>query len=89
MSNSDDNFRFIFNLICYYFRVRWADSLSLPISNNEKVHVTPFAGGPTLGIMLNILRGYNFTPKSIGSDEETVKTYHRVIEAFKFGMSHR
>lgn len=67
-------------------RIRWEESLSLPISNDDIVHVTPSAGGPTLATMLNILRGYNFTSKSIESDEESIHTYHRIIEAFKFGM---
>lgn len=67
-----------------YYRTRWEDSLSLPINNNT-IYVTPSAGGPFVAFILNILRGYNFTSKAIESDDERIRTYHRFIEAFKFG----
>lgn len=65
--------------------MRWEESLSMPISDDDIVHVTPSAGGPILAFMLNVLRGYNFTSKSIENDDETIHTFHHIIEAFKFG----
>lgn len=67
-------------------RVNWEESLSLPISNDDTLHVTPSAGGPTLAFILYILRGYNFSSKAIENDVQSIHTYHRIIEAFKFGM---
>lgn len=69
-------------------RTRWEDSLSLPINNNT-IYVTPSAGGPFIAFILNILRGYNFTSKAIESDDERIRTYHRFIEAFKFGKFYK
>lgn len=43
------------------------------------------AGGPTVALILNILRGYNFTSKSIESEDEQIRTYHRIIESYKYG----
>lgn len=68
-------------------RLNWEKSLSMPISNDDTIHVPSSAGGPTLAFMLNILRGYNFSSKAIENDDEKIHTYHRIIEAFKFGMS--
>lgn len=79
-------FHFLFewwNCLC---RSRWEDTLSLPINNNT-VYVTPSAGGPLIAFVLNILRGYHFTSKAIESDDDRTLTYHRFIEAFKFGES--
>jgi len=38
---------------------------------------------------LNILDGYNFKPKDIDDEHSAALTYHRVIEAFKFGYAKR
>lgn len=69
----------------FFHRTRWEESLSLPIDNNT-LYVTPLpSGGAYVAFILNILRGYNLTPKSIATDEDAITTYHRFIEAFKFG----
>lgn len=65
-------------------RTRWEPSLSVPINEN-KVYVTPSAGGPVVGFILNILRGYNMTRKNIETEDEQIRTYHRFIESFKYG----
>lgn len=56
----------------------------MPINNNT-VYVTSSAGGPLVGFILNILRGYNMTRKDIETDDEQIRTYHRFIESFKYG----
>lgn len=67
------------------YRVRWEESLSLRLNDNT-VYVTPsVTGGPIVAFILNILRGYNFTSKALETDEENVRTYHRIIESFKYG----
>lgn len=56
----------------------------MPINENT-VYVTPSAGGPLVGFILNILRGYNMTHEAIETEDEQIHTYHRIIESFKFG----
>lgn len=43
----------------------------------------PPAGGALLALVLNILKGYNFTAESSKAEQKTL-AYHRYIEAFKF-----
>lgn len=47
----------------------------------------PPSSGAVVALIINILKEYNFTKKS--RDEEAVLTYHRVIEAFKYGFAGR
>lgn len=58
----------------------------MPINNNT-VYVTSSAGGPLVGFILNILRGYNMTRKDIETEDEQIRTYHRFIESFKYGKN--
>lgn len=54
--------------------------------NNNTVYVTPPpSGGVITAFILNILKGYNFTSDSIATEENKVLTYHRFIEAYKYG----
>lgn len=57
----------------------------MPMLNGNTLHVSPSAGGPLVGFILNILRGYNITAESIQTEDELVRNYQRFIEASKFG----
>ncbi|KAG1935378.1 glutathione hydrolase 1 proenzyme-like [Pimephales promelas] len=48
----------------------------------------PF-GGPVLALILNILKGYNISSSSVSTIEKKTLTFHRMIEAFRFGFAYK
>lgn len=60
------------------------EPLKISLRNDETLYtVQPPGGGAVLSLIMSILRGYNFTDKSIADVNSTILTYHRIIEAFK------
>jgi len=54
------------------------------------LHTMPSpTAGPILTHILNILRGYGFTADDLNDDAKAITTYHRIIEAFKFGYAQK
>jgi len=45
--------------------------------------------GPIVVHILNILKGYGFTADDLKDDKRAILTYHRIIEAFKFGYAQK
>lgn len=59
------------------------------LSNMAMYLSPPPSSGAVLALILNILKGYEMTPTDLGSDDASVLTYHRIIEAFKFAYAWR
>ncbi|XP_072163900.1 glutathione hydrolase 1 proenzyme-like [Diadema setosum] len=63
--------------------------LSFQLNDMTVYSGRPPCSGAVYALILNILKGYDFTPDSIGSLSNKVLTYHRIIEAFKFAYAKR
>ncbi|CAH2003890.1 unnamed protein product [Acanthoscelides obtectus] len=72
------------------YEAQWQQPISVTFNNEDRLFSAPPPGsGVLLGLILNILDGYNFTRASIDGVNNTVLTLHRMIEAFKYGYAKR
>lgn len=72
------------------FRAKIIEPLAVPLSQGDILYTPPPpSSGVILVNILNILSGYNFTAESINGTDNTVLTYHRIIEAFKHAYATR
>ncbi|XP_066589447.1 scoloptoxin SSD14-like isoform X2 [Prorops nasuta] len=72
------------------YDAKWQKPVETTFSNGVTLKTVglPGSGGP-LALILNILDGYNFTSKDIEDFTSTTKTYHKVVEAFKYAFALR
>uniref|UniRef100_A0A0A9YCN9 Gamma-glutamyltranspeptidase 1 n=1 Tax=Lygus hesperus TaxID=30085 RepID=A0A0A9YCN9_LYGHE len=71
------------------YKVDWRDPLTIKIGEDHLFTAPPPASGALLSNILQILKGYNFTPESFSSVPRTVLSLHRIIESFKFAFGKR
>ncbi|XP_013993862.1 glutathione hydrolase 5 proenzyme-like [Salmo salar] len=70
------------------FRVRSEDAWTVPLGDYQMHIPPPPAGGAMLAFILNLVKGFHFTPRSMEGDQK-VLTYHCYIEAAKFANGQR
>ncbi|XP_053677924.1 glutathione hydrolase 1 proenzyme-like [Anopheles nili] len=71
------------------YSVRWNDSIPIDLQGDTMYVVPPPASGVLLAFIMNILQGYNFQPDDARTIEQTIRTVHRIVEAFKFAYGKR
>ncbi|XP_075881736.1 gamma-glutamyltransferase 5a isoform X2 [Nelusetta ayraudi] len=68
------------------YQVEVTDPWTISLGDYKMYLPPPPTGGVLLGLVLNILKGYNMTPSALDADQK-VLTYHRLAEALKFSTA--
>ncbi|KAG5896978.1 hypothetical protein JTB14_018493 [Gonioctena quinquepunctata] len=71
------------------YQVEWQEPAFFSFGNTHLYSSPPPGSGVLLGFILNILEGYGFTRTNLMDAQNTVITYHRTIEAFKYAYAKR
>ncbi|XP_014208314.1 glutathione hydrolase 1 proenzyme [Copidosoma floridanum] len=72
------------------YKAKWEEPVTTELKDKTKVYTVGAPGsGYLLSFALNVLDEFNFTPKDINSTKATVKTYHRIIETYKYAYAFR
>uniref|UniRef100_A0AAG5DAN6 Gamma-glutamyltransferase n=1 Tax=Anopheles atroparvus TaxID=41427 RepID=A0AAG5DAN6_ANOAO len=71
------------------YSVIWNESIPIELNEDTMFVVPPPASGVLLAFIMNILKGYRFNPSDVASVDSTVRTLHRIVEAFKFAYGKR
>lgn len=59
-------------------------ALAMPLGDYTLYSPPPPAGGAILSLILNVLKGFNYSAESVASPEGNVTLYHQLVETFKF-----
>ncbi|XP_014388839.1 PREDICTED: gamma-glutamyltransferase 5 [Myotis brandtii] len=59
-------------------------ALAMPLGDYTLYSPPPPAGGAILSLILNVLKGFNFSAESVAGAEGSVTLYHHLVETFKF-----
>ncbi|KAJ7387654.1 hypothetical protein OS493_000991 [Desmophyllum pertusum] len=72
------------------YKVKFRPALKSKLDDMTLLSTPPPTAGPVLALTLNILDGNRaFKLRQNDLDENPVRTYHRIIEAFKFAYKYR
>ncbi|XP_014373631.1 glutathione hydrolase 5 proenzyme isoform X2 [Alligator sinensis] len=67
------------------FKAEVTQPLNISLGSYTVYSPPPPAGGFVLLLILNILKGFEFTAQSVETPNRKIETYHRIVEAMKFG----
>lgn len=72
------------------YTAEWMEPVMIQTKNKERLYTAPPPGsGVLLGFIMNILDGFRFKSEHIQGVHNTVDTYHKIIEAFKYAYAKR
>ncbi|RZC34783.1 G glu transpept domain containing protein, partial [Asbolus verrucosus] len=72
------------------YKAEWMEPIMVELRHKERIYSVPPPGsGVLLGFIMNILDGFKFKPNDIQGVDNTVQTYHKIIEAFKYAYAKR
>jgi len=71
------------------YKVKFKTPLSGTLGDYTWYSTPPPGSGAVLSLILNILKGYNMTAHDREGLNNSVLTYHRIVEAFKFAYAYR
>jgi gamma-glutamyltranspeptidase/glutathione hydrolase/leukotriene-C4 hydrolase len=72
------------------YKAEWMDPIMVELRHDQKLYSVPPPGsGVLLGFIMKILDGFKFKPEDIDGIHNTVLTYHKIIEAFKYAYAKR
>ncbi|XP_074247387.1 glutathione hydrolase 5 proenzyme isoform X2 [Saimiri boliviensis] len=71
------------------FQPEVVDALEMPLGDYTLYSPPSPAGGAILSLILNVLRGFNFSAESVVRPEGRVNVYHHLVETLKFARGQR
>ncbi|XP_030872591.1 glutathione hydrolase 5 proenzyme [Leptonychotes weddellii] len=71
------------------FQPEVVDALEMPLGDYTLYSPPPPAGGAILSLILNVLKGFNFSSESVARSEGSVNLYHHLVETLKFAGGQR
>lgn len=77
-------------LFFYFCRPVWSEPIQTNLSDGMRLISGGLpSSGPLLAFILNVLQEYRFTAHSLADFNSTIKTYHRIIETYKYAYAMR
>ncbi|XP_011495084.1 PREDICTED: gamma-glutamyltranspeptidase 1-like [Ceratosolen solmsi marchali] len=72
------------------YRVKWQEPVATILDDGTKVYTTGLPGsGGLLAFMLNVLNEFQFSPIDLADTKSIIRTYHRIIETYKYAYALR